>query len=82
MRLRLAIHRNQLPATRIWWDTASSFQPADDHTVSALLARISQVVPLDGASWGLEDYVVEVDGFEVLHFQLLDAILKENDEVV
>lgn len=35
-----------------------------------------------GGQWGLEDYVVEVNGFECLHFMSVDGLLKEGDEVV
>lgn len=66
---------------KIWWDT-SSFQPGDDKTVSSLLARVSQIVPLESSKWGLEDYAVEVDGFEILHFQEVETLIREADEVV
>lgn len=66
---------------KIWWDT-SSFQPGDDKTVSSLLARVSQIVPLESSKWGLEDYAVEIDGFEVLHFQEVESVIREADEVV
>lgn len=81
MRLRLVINRNGLPPMKIWWDT-SSFQPGDDKTVSSLLARVSQIVPLESSKWGLEDYAVEVDGFEILHFQEVETLIREADEVV
>ena len=35
-----------------------------------------------GGQWGLEDYVVEVNGFECLHFMSVDGLLREGDEVV
>ena len=50
-------------------------------TIAQLLDQINEVVPLEAADWGLEDYVVEVNGFECLHFCSL-SILKENDHVV
>jgi hypothetical protein len=81
MRIRLCVNRYLLPPVKIWWDT-SSFEPGDDHTVSTFLARISQIVPLEHSQWGLEDYVVEIEGFEVLHFQVLEAIVRDCDQVV
>ena len=36
----------------------------------------------DGGQWGLEDYVVEVQGFECLHFMEVDGLLRDGDEVV
>ncbi|RPB04550.1 hypothetical protein L873DRAFT_1799479 [Choiromyces venosus 120613-1] len=81
MRLRLFIQRNRLPPTKIWWDT-SSFEPGDDHNVSTLLSRVGQIVPMESGGWGLEDYAVEVDGFEVLHFQEVEKVIREGDEVI
>ncbi|CUS08059.1 unnamed protein product, partial [Tuber aestivum] len=81
MRLRLFIQRNRLPPTKIWWDT-SSFEPGDDHNISTLLSRVAQIVPMESGGWGLEDYAVEVDGFEVLHFQEVERVIREGDEVV
>ena len=64
------------------------------YTVAQLLEDINDVVPLETAEtsvglndepcgqWGLEDYVVEVGGFECLHFMETDGLLKDGDEVV
>lgn len=67
-------------------------------TVAQLLEDLNEVVPLEtavdgdngtlgendelGGQWGLEDYVVEVDGFECLHFMHVDGLLRDGDEVV
>lgn len=63
-------------------------------TIAQLLEDINEVVPLEtpvealgenedtGGQWGLEDYVVEVNGFECLHFMSVDGLLREGDEVV
>lgn len=63
-------------------------------TIAQLLEEVNEVVPLEtsvdavgenedtGGQWGLEDYVVEVNGFECLHFLSVDALLREGDEVV
>lgn len=32
--------------------------------------------------WGLEDYVVEIGGFECLHFMEVEGLLRDGDEVV
>jgi len=37
---------------------------------------------MESGGWGLEDYAVEVDGFEVLHFQEVERVIREGDEVV
>ena len=49
-------------------------------TVAQLLEQINEVIPLEAEDWGLEDYAVEVDGFECLHYCSL-SILKEDDRV-
>ncbi|OAX79676.1 hypothetical protein ACJ72_06000 [Emergomyces africanus] len=62
-------------------------------TIAQLLEDVNEVIPLetqveeDGGSggtgqWGLEDYVVEVMGFECLHFMEVDGLLRDGDEVV
>ncbi|KAH0207407.1 hypothetical protein KCU86_g8632, partial [Aureobasidium melanogenum] len=38
--------------------------------------------PLEAEGWGLEDYAVHLGGYELLHFQQLGDILKEDDEIV
>ena len=85
MRLRVAIQRHGLPATSILWTSESSFpQHSASHrsaTISQLVDDINSIVPLESGEWGLEDYVVEVEGYECLHFQPID-ILHENDQVM
>ncbi|EED12650.1 conserved hypothetical protein [Talaromyces stipitatus ATCC 10500] len=63
-------------------------------TVAQLLEDVNEVVPLEtsvgsvgenedlGGQWGLEDYVVEVNGFECLHFMNVNGLLRDGDEVV
>ena len=50
-------------------------------TIAQLLEQINEVMPLEAEDWGLEDYCVEVNGFECLHFVVLDQILKDDDKV-
>lgn len=82
MRLRLQIHRNQLPVVKLLWETTEWVKPGTDHIVSNLLAAINEVFPLDSSSWGLDDYVVELDGYEVLHFQNIESVFSHNDTVL
>jgi hypothetical protein len=81
MRLRLHILRNDLPEVKVMWNT-TSLKPSVDEIVSSLLNSINDIIPLESSNWGLEDYVVELGGFEVLHFQEIAAVFKEDDEVV
>ena len=50
-------------------------------TVSQFLEKVNDVIPLESEDWGLEDYAVEVRGFECLHFSELGQVLREDDEV-
>lgn len=80
MRVRLTVQRNNLPASNILWTvpTTTSLQA---YTVSRLLEDVNHVIPLEAEQWGLEDYVVEVGGFECLHFSPVHETLKEDDHV-
>ena len=85
MRLQLTIQRHALPPTNILWTvraqdpTSTSAHPSA--TISQLLEDVNDIVQLESDDWGLEDYVVEVGGYECLHFQPIDSVLKEDDEV-
>ncbi|KAI9682954.1 MAG: hypothetical protein M1829_006390 [Trizodia sp. TS-e1964] len=78
MRIRLVVQRNGLPITRLIWTVESG----DSSTISQLLEQINDIIPLESGEWGLEDYSVEVQGFECLHFQELTSVLKEDDEIL
>lgn len=83
IRLRLVIRRHAVPELRLVWPCALS----DDLTIAKLLAQVNEVIPLEGAEWGLEDYAVELldqngGGFECLHFQMVNKVFKEDDQVL
>lgn len=67
--------------TDILWTVADD-EKAGIPTISKLLEQINDVVPLESTDWGLEDYVVSINGFECLHFSRVDEVLKDEDEVV
>lgn len=85
MRLQLTIQRNALPPTNILWNVRAqdptSTSAHASATISQLLEDVNDIVQLESENWGLEDYVVEVSGFECLHFQPIDSVLKEDDKV-
>jgi hypothetical protein len=81
MRLRLHIVRKDLPARKVLW-TSTSPEPSVGDDVSSLLRSINGVIPLQSANCRLEDYVVELDGFEVLGFQKVSAVFEKDDVVV
>lgn len=85
MRLRLAIHRHGLPPSYILWNSEGlrPNHPASgsNATIAQFLDQINEVVPLEAEEWGLEDYIVEVQGFECVHYTVLNQILKDEDEV-
>ena len=85
MRLRLTVQRHGLPPMQVLW-TVGTVRPGyvaggAGVTVSQLLEQINEIIPLESSDWGLEDYAVEVQGFECLHFSELTEVLKEDDEV-
>jgi hypothetical protein len=82
MRLRLSVRRHGLPLTPVVWNVDSA-----STTISQLLERVNEAIPLESGEWGLEDYAVELQGehglnFECLHYQLVGEVMKEDDEVV
>ena len=85
MRLCLTIHRQSLPITRVMWtgEGLRLGQPTcgENFTISQLLEQVNEAIPLEAEEWGLEDYVVEVRGYECLHFSRIDQILRDEDEV-
>ena len=79
MRLRLRIERNELPTTNLLWaidDTTERRQ-----TVAQLLSKINDRVPLEGDTWGLEDYTLTVGGYEALHYSEVGTTFQHEDEV-
>ncbi|KAF2475905.1 uncharacterized protein BDR25DRAFT_391295 [Lindgomyces ingoldianus] len=80
MRLRLSVQRHGLPPTNILW-TITEEQSTLAYTIAKLLDDINRIIPLEAEHWGLEDYVVEVAGFECLHFSPVARILKDEDQV-
>ncbi|KAL8915804.1 MAG: hypothetical protein Q9172_006654 [Xanthocarpia lactea] len=85
MRLRLTVQRHGLPPARVLWTIAALRPPfsaaGPEPTIAQLLEQINEIIPLESEDWGLEDYAVEVRGFECLHFSETNQVLKEDDEV-
>jgi hypothetical protein len=80
MRLRLTVQRNNLPVSNILWtvpDTAS----VQAYTFARLLEDINRILPLEAEQWGLDDYAVELGGFECLHFSPVLQTLREDDHL-
>lgn len=86
MRLQLSVRRHTLPVIDILFSTRSlNPDPATSNpgaTIAQLLQDIHDVVPLQNDDWGLEDYAVEVNGYECLHFAPYESVLRDNDQVV
>lgn len=79
MRLRLRIERNELPAVSVLW----TIEPNTlKQTVAQFLQRVDERVPLEGESWGLEDYAVAVGGYEAFHFSEVGDCFQNEDEVI
>ncbi|KAI1778510.1 hypothetical protein F4818DRAFT_406312 [Hypoxylon cercidicola] len=82
MRLRLVVRRDGFPEERLLWNVSLE----NDPTISKLLEKVNEILPLEVGQRGLENYVVELhddDGmsFECLHFQPVRSILKPDDRV-
>jgi hypothetical protein len=80
MRLRLTVQRNNIPAANILWNVPETNSP-QAYTITRLLEDVNHVIPLEAEHWGLEHYVVEVGGFECLHFSPVAQALKDDDHV-
>ena len=78
MRIQLTVERNGLPKAAITW-------PINDgsYTVAGLLEKVNEVIPLESVQghWGLEDYIVEWEGSELLHFSKIHEVVKDNDHI-
>ena len=85
MRLQLTVQRHRLPPVKVLYHVGSvrltSTATGPNLTISQFLEQVNEVIPLESGCWGLEDYAVEVRGFECLHFSELSQVLKEDDEV-
>lgn len=77
MRVRLSLQRHELPEVKVLWPISK-----DVNTISELLDSINNAVPLESDGWGLDEYVVEVGGFECLHYANVRGVLQDNDEVM
>lgn len=84
MRLYLNIQRQGLPDVKVLWTTDGLrvSQKSTTSTIAQLLEQINDTIPLEAEDWDLNDYAVEVRGFECLHFVPLEQILKEDDHVM
>ena len=86
MRLFLAINRHGLPPANILWTLPTADHTTSPHgpqalTIAQLLERVNGTVPLESGEWGLEDYIVEVNAFECLHFEEATNVLQDEDHV-
>ncbi|KAF2006625.1 hypothetical protein P154DRAFT_517682 [Amniculicola lignicola CBS 123094] len=80
LRLRVTVQRHALPALNIIWSVPATASP-QAYTIARLLEDINNVVPLEADDWGLDDYAVEVGGFECLHFSPVLQSLKDDDHL-
>ncbi|KAI9791742.1 MAG: hypothetical protein M1816_003552 [Peltula sp. TS41687] len=83
MRLRLRVNRHGLPTTHITWpvEASNASHGPTGLTIARLLEQVNEVIPLESDDWGLDDYAVEVNGFECLHFQEVNLVLRDGDTV-
>ena len=74
------MQRNGLPAANVLWSIPET-NSTQAYTITRLLEDVNLIIPLEAEHWGLEHYVVEVAGFECLHFMPVINALKEDDHV-
>ena len=83
MRLRLKVRRPGVPDTNMLWNVSLGGKIL----VSRLMSQVDTVLSLQTGNACVEDYVVEYTdeagvGFECLHFQTVNQILKEDDRIL
>jgi len=81
MRIRLVVHRPELAPTRLWWPLADALQRNPHYSISDLITSVNDIFPLDNTVVGLEDYVVELDNAEFLHFMNVGNVFRDGDEI-
>lgn len=79
----MRVKRHGLPATNVTWpvEAANGGHGPSGLSVAQLLEQVNEVIPLESDDWGLDDYAVEVQGFECLHFQDVNRVLRDGDTV-
>ncbi|KAK5096322.1 hypothetical protein LTS08_007578 [Lithohypha guttulata] len=92
MRLQITVHRHTLAPVRNVFNTNAQQLVAAGYkilTVSDLLSAVNYLIPIESDHWGCEDYAVESrlndnqsQFYEVFHWQSVDDVFKEDDEVV
>ncbi|KAJ6264404.1 hypothetical protein Dda_0550 [Drechslerella dactyloides] len=80
-RVRLVISRPEVPHVRILWPLDTKISQNPRYSVYDLLSDVSAVIPLDNWNLGLEDYVAEHAGCELLHFMPIGELIGDNDEL-
>ncbi|QDS71145.1 hypothetical protein FKW77_009940 [Venturia effusa] len=80
MRIRLCVRRNGLPDANVVWPATEQVN-GSKQKIADLLTAVNETMPLESLNWTLEDYVVEISGFECLHWQFLGDVLKDEDHV-
>jgi hypothetical protein len=80
MRIHLSVERNGLPVVNLLWPVDED-ENGKKSIISRLVAKVDEVVPLETEEWALEDYILQVNGFECLHWQNISDVLKDEDHV-
>ena len=81
MRILLTIQRNRLDSVEVLWTIPEDSYKSPSHTISRWLAEVDEAFPLETDEWGLEDYVVHIQGFECLHFKTTGEVFRNGDHV-
>ncbi|EPS43201.1 hypothetical protein H072_2811 [Dactylellina haptotyla CBS 200.50] len=80
-RARLVLNRPGVPQVRIVWPLDTKISQNPRYSVFDLLTGLNDIFPLDSHNHGLEDYVTELGGCELLHFMPIGELIGDNDEL-
>ncbi|KAF2206065.1 hypothetical protein GQ43DRAFT_459463 [Delitschia confertaspora ATCC 74209] len=81
MRLRLTVYRHKLPPILVLWSIPAYRMKQSNYTIAQLLEDVNDMVPLESDTWAMDDYVVEIEGFECLHYAAVAQTLSNDDNV-
>ncbi|KAK6344995.1 hypothetical protein TWF718_006939 [Orbilia javanica] len=80
-RARLLINREGLAPVRIVWPLQPAIEQNPRYSVYDLLKDVNKAFPLDDGASGLEDYTVEIDGCDLVHYMPIAHLVSDQDEI-
>ena len=78
MRLYVNVKRYELPDSKFVYSVTSGQQSC---SISALMFAINKQMPMESGNWGLEDYSLRLNGYDLLHYSKVDEVLRDGDQI-